>query len=205
MGRDERFSSPARPSVRHRDSHLRAVRSLTPKPAATSATGRPSSSIRLIISARPSGVVRAFLCGLFILVPCGASCRNDHLQALTGDEQPPQNPQLAGELAPASYCRAAVKIVLWRVTYLKIAPHFLHPAARLTVWRDGGAGARGSRHLMPRFGRARRSRVTKRRAPAQARADTWRTPRDEDVRRICIFVPYRIWLRSIHNPQLHLF
>ena len=42
-------------------------------------------------------------------------------------------------------------------------------------------------------------------SPSEARADTWRTPRDEDARRICIFVPYRIWLRSIHNPQPHLF
>ena len=93
-GRNERFCSPASPSLRHRDGHLRAVRSLTPKPAATSPTGRPSPAIRRIISARPSGVVRAFLCGLFILVPCGASCRNDHLLALTGDEQPPQTPHL---------------------------------------------------------------------------------------------------------------
>ena len=56
----------------------------------------PPPTIRRIISARPSGVVRAFLCGLFVLVPCGASCRNDHLQALTGDEQPPQTPHLVG-------------------------------------------------------------------------------------------------------------
>jgi hypothetical protein len=60
------------------------------QPAATSQIGRPSSTIRLTISARPSGVVRAFLCGLFILVASGASCGNDHLQAISTDEQPPR-------------------------------------------------------------------------------------------------------------------
>jgi len=59
-GREERFSSPAGPPALKRASHLRAVRSLTPKPAATSATGRPSSRMRLTISTRPSGVIRAF-------------------------------------------------------------------------------------------------------------------------------------------------
>lgn len=43
----------------------------------------------------------------------------------------------------------------------------LHPAARPPVWRDGEAGARGSRHFMPRFRDVGRSRATKRRAPAR--------------------------------------
>lgn len=60
-GRDERFSSPTAPSRFQRASHFCAVRSLAPKPAATSPTGRFSSTIRLTISARPRGVRRAFL------------------------------------------------------------------------------------------------------------------------------------------------
>ena len=95
-GRDDRFSRPAAPSLRHRPSHFRAVRSLIPKPAATSGTGRPSSTIRLTISARPSGVIRAFLCGLFILVTLGVSLRNEHLQDSTTDEQPIRIPHLGG-------------------------------------------------------------------------------------------------------------
>ena len=74
----------------------------------------PPPTIRRIISARPSGVVRAFLCGLFVLVPCGASCRNDHLQALTGDEQPPQTPQL-----PAKYVKVGYEVLPSRIRMIQ--------------------------------------------------------------------------------------
>lgn len=93
-----RTGSQGRPtlSARQRATHLRAVRSLTPKPAPTSPAGRPSSTIRLATSVRPSGVRRALLCGLFILVTAGASTTNDHLQAFKQDKQPPLISPLTG-------------------------------------------------------------------------------------------------------------
>ena len=89
-GLEDRFSSPVAPSVRYRLSHSRVRRSLRPNSAATILSGRPSSTIRRIISARPRGVVRAFLCGLFILEAFRGVFGRKHLQAFNPDEQPPQ-------------------------------------------------------------------------------------------------------------------
>jgi len=66
------------------------VRSLMPKAAATSSTGRRSSTIQSTISAQPSGAVRAFLCGLFILVHAMIRFETT-TSSLAGDEQPPHN------------------------------------------------------------------------------------------------------------------
>jgi hypothetical protein len=66
-GAELRFCRPAWPSLRPRASHLRTVRVLTSNALATAATLHPSSSTRRTMTARPNGVVRAFL-GAFIRV-----------------------------------------------------------------------------------------------------------------------------------------
>jgi hypothetical protein len=97
LGRQGRSCSPGRPSAWQRASHLRTVRVLTSNAAATAATLQPSSSTRRTITARPKGVVRAFL-WLFIRAGLRRLVigRNHHLPGLSPDEQGPQKPQLAG-------------------------------------------------------------------------------------------------------------
>lgn len=85
-------------------------------------------------------------------------------------------------------------------TYLYVVDFSVTPQPDLLVWRDGEAGARGLRAMDRPVRQDDVQPVHKRRAPAQARADTWRAPRDEDARRICIFVPYRIWWRFGNSP-----
>src|ERR687897_752527 len=87
-GAELRFCRPAPPSLRKRASHLRTVRVLTSNALATAATLHPSSSTRRTITARPNGVVRAFLWA-FIRVVLGqlGMGRTNHLPDLSPDEQ----------------------------------------------------------------------------------------------------------------------
>jgi hypothetical protein len=89
-GAELRSCRPATPSLPKRASHLRTVRVLTSNAAAAAATVQPSSSTRRTITARPKGVVRAFLWA-FIRVVLGqlAMGRTNHLPGFSPDEQPP--------------------------------------------------------------------------------------------------------------------
>ena len=75
-----------------RASHLRTVRVLTSNAVATAATLHPSSSTRRTITARPNGVVRAFL-WVFIRVVLRQLVmgRTNHLPGFSPDEQRPSH------------------------------------------------------------------------------------------------------------------
>ena len=74
LDRDERFWSPAAPSARKRASHFWAEGTEIPNPAATSATGRWSSTTRRTIPARLTGVSLALPCA-FMRWRCLDRCR----------------------------------------------------------------------------------------------------------------------------------
>jgi hypothetical protein len=69
---------------------LRTVRVLTAKALAAAATVHPSSSTRRTITARPNGVLRAFLWAFIRVAPrqLAMGCTN-HLPGFSPDEQPP--------------------------------------------------------------------------------------------------------------------
>src|ERR687897_2762062 len=94
-GAELRFCRPAPPSLRKRASHLRTVRVLTSNALAAAATVHPSSSTRRTITARPNGVVRAFLWA-FIRVGLRQLVMDSthHLPGFSPEEECPQKPQL---------------------------------------------------------------------------------------------------------------
>jgi hypothetical protein len=149
-GAEPRFSRPARPAWRKRASHLRTVRVLTSKLAATALTLQPSWSTRRIITARPNGVVRAFLWAFIRVVPRQlAMGRTNHLPGLSPDEQRPQTAHLGRGMPlpvertrghPQCYCDSDVsKLALER---LGRAGRHLEPRGLMRLARGRAAKER---------------------------------------------------------------